>query len=340
MKIIRVILSLILMKTVEPLVCSLNTTYIDLKLFERQEFGIELTTSIETVKMSMLAQKMITGIVGVVPVIGAIASKAIETVSSPILDHFYTKSYLTGISIEIDHSIAVNWVSVIKATMLAIRSEFYTLHRADPLSEATIKSIVNIINHEIMTLLNIFADKDSIFRRYPLVAIIPLYKITELIILFDPILSAVEPNIATHSLHRYKLIDVLSSYRILAIIFRMKKFDNCLLVKGGVDLHKLGAGYVMSKQNSRNGYSESCQTLCTLNTDMVCLKGSKDLITNAFYSDIDADEMDSDNCMKTVMSKVRFQIEQIFDGMIDSLTTTSTSNAQNLRKRTGSNEIF
>lgn len=141
----------------------------------------------------------------------------------------------------------------------ALRSIAYNVANLDPNKNLTKDSKAVIVQHIHDTLNSMvakFSQRQSVFRRHPLIAIPMVLAISSLISLFIPIEAALAPELERNSLVSCKLYETLIEYRDLASVSRLHKLD-IVDSTGATILKRNPINQVQSKPFNEFGYNQS-----------------------------------------------------------------------------------
>lgn len=128
-------------------------------------------------------------------------------------------------------AIAENELRSMEASMERIVQNFRYLNES---SNSTFKEIISIVHNlhdDFDKLVNQFHHRDAIFRKYPLLAIPPLFTLVSYNTVYNRIESALIPALTSRSDISGKLVNTLIEYRPLAVHHRL----NLIKVTDAVD---------------------------------------------------------------------------------------------------------
>ncbi len=261
-------------------------------------------------------------------------------------EDLYRSTLITSIASESDRAIATEKLSAIFAKMATINGHFRTLNQSY-VGDDSKRAIVHDINNEISEVINIFTDRNAIFRRHGALSIGALSVLASVIGIFEPILEIFEPQFARQTFLSCKLEDILREYRFLAVYRRIdkisiyKKSDTGLYGTGGDKLPDMlfQKSAVIHRSYNRNGYSQSNRG------DIECdKKGCHNLMYGDFCftdlvarQDIDVgDHTKLNTCVVGYLEVVRHRLEKAFEKPIELM---ENSCRRGDRRETGSFEF-
>lgn len=140
-----------------------------------------------------------------------------------------------------------------------LRNIAYSVSNLDPNKNLTADSKVAIVQHIHDTLNSIvtkFSNRQSIFRKHPLIAMPMVLAISSLIALLIPVETALAPELERNALVSCKLYETLIEYRGLAAVSRMHKLE--IVDSTGAPIHKRNPiNQVQSKVFNEYGYNQT-----------------------------------------------------------------------------------
>lgn len=216
-----------------------------------------------------------------------------------------------------------------------IRNIAYSLGNLDPnknLTAETKAAIVQNIHDTLNSIVMKFSNRQSIFRKHPLLAMPMVLAISSLIALFIPVETALAPELERNALVSCKLYETLIEYRGLAVVSRMHKLE--IVDSTGAPIHKRNPiNQVQSKAFNEYGYNQTndasvaCRRGCRP-TDgehvYVCLR---DPLSGTEYDCGKRFEMYS--CLFSYMEFVRHRVESVFTDPIKLLLKGCSIEARN-----------
>lgn len=116
---------------------------------------------------------------------------------------------------------ADNELRVIEASMETISQNFRYLNESSDFTVESKTSIVHNLHDDLDKIVNQFYHRDAIFRKYPLLAVPPLFTIASYITFYNKIENALVPALANRSDISCKLVNTLTEYRPLAVHQRL-----------------------------------------------------------------------------------------------------------------------
>lgn len=153
-------------------------------------------------------------------------------------------------------SMAENYVREVDGEL---RNIAYSINNLDPnknLTAASKAAIVQHIHNSFNSIVTKFSNRQSIFRRHPLIAMPMVLAISSLIALFIPIETALAPELERNALVSCKLYETLIEYRGLAAVSRMHKLE--IVDSTGAPIQKRNPiNQVQSKPFNEYGYNQT-----------------------------------------------------------------------------------
>lgn len=223
-------------------------------------------------------------------------------------------------------AIAQNDMREIGALMRAIAQNVRNLSSATDFTSESKTTIVHSIHDDLDNIVNKFARTQSVFRKYPLIAVSPLFALSSLISVFDPIENALVPSLRRRSVISCKFNEILLEYRALIVQSRLSK----IVVFDAIDdIYGISAKVVSVFRRPYNEYGYNQTNSGGVACDRGCKKRIGELNTLDFcVRDIDGKEyfagiIDSfEPCVYDYIGVVRFRVEQAIKDPIE-LTSNS-----------------
>lgn len=227
----------------------------------------------------------------------------------------------------------------------SMRTIAYNLGHLSPNKNLSIESkgaVVHNVHDCLETIISKFAQRSSIFRKYPLIAMPILFALASFVSLFVHIEGAIVPELAKNSLNSCKLFETLLEYRLLAAESRLLKLE--IVDTIGAPINKRNPIHnILAKPYNEYGYNQTddrsiaCRIECKPNADeyvYVCLK---DPISGTEYDCNKRFEMYG--CLFSYMDYVRYQVENTFTDPIKMLLKSCSLEARNRPRytKTGNN---
>lgn len=200
----------------------------------------------------------------------------------------------------------------------SLRNIAYYIGSLEPNKNLSMNSkaaILQNIHDSLDAMVNKFSYRQSIFRKYPLIAMPIVLSLASLISLIIPVETAILPEMDKRTLISCKLYETLINYRPLAVESRLLKLD--IIDSMGAVIHKRNPiNNVLAKPYNEYGYNHSrdasisCRRECRA-TDgehiYVCLRDS---LSGTEYDCNKRFEMYS--CLFSYMEFVRHRVERSF----------------------------
>lgn len=141
----------------------------------------------------------------------------------------------------------------------ALRNIAYNVANLDPNKNLTTDSKAVIVQHvhdSLTSMVTKFSQRQSVFRKHPLIAMPMVLAISSLISLFIPIEAALAPELERNALVSCKLYETLIEYRELASVSRLHKLD-IVDSTGAPILKRNPINQVQSKAFDEYGYNQT-----------------------------------------------------------------------------------
>lgn len=281
-----------------------------------------------------------------VPVIGDFVKVLTDALSS-LNDNTWKDTLIKTIEDEQQRPVAENKISEIKASITAIQQKMYMLQNAEQLVANDKSTIVHIIEHEIRKIIDGFAEVNSVFRKNPQFALVPLSAVSPIVAIFEPIMREINPALADLSFLSCKYSDVLDEYRYLVSLYRLKRIDlKFNIVYGGnIDSNPLVTD-VMSRPFNKNGYHdqnnvssgiESKSDCGILSGNAVCLydrvgNRNYNVETKKRHTPFDSNSYYFYPGAKKYMEEVRFRVDAAFDTPLELMHRTCSEENRTRRQ--------
>lgn len=217
----------------------------------------------------------------------------------------------------------------------ALRHIGYHIRKLDPNKNLTIDSraaIVTNIHESLDSMVNKFSQRQSVFRKFPLVAMPMVLALASLISLFIPVSTALAPEMERKSLISCKLYESLILYRPLAAESRLLKLD--IVDSTGAPIHKRNPiNNVLLKPFNEYGYNQTKDQSISCRRD--CRPTDGEHIYVCLRDPLSGTEYDCDkryemyNCLFSYMEFVRHRVESIFTDPIKLLLKGCSIEARN-----------
>lgn len=195
--------------------------------------------------------------VGSVPYIGSYVAPLLPMLGTALaVESDWKEPFAKTIADETRQAIAEYSIPTIEATIKTVTQNVQYLAQmndTDSKQRDSLVAIVHIINNALDEIANTFLHNSVIFRKYPLVAVKPLFALASFVAVYSPVEAAVVPTFANISLVSCKFYDTLLEYRDLVAEARVKevKFD-C----SGYEGLCAAQGFAVTTQRYQpNGYS-------------------------------------------------------------------------------------
>lgn len=320
---------------------------------DRNTFDSLIRTALDETTLARIAVKGAGGTagaaVGLIPVAGSALSKGTDALVGAIVQESWENTFIHAIGISTERAIALSRIAAIKASMRTISQHFRDLK--DEVSSRSIISIISIIRSDIMTILNIYDDADSVFRKYPATSITPLSTLAPLIVTLDPFIKTYTPDVQSAAFLSCRLHDILLEYRQLLVFKRLTEWE---MYNGHSDPRGAGAFsmptnpyfepesateviYLMHNRDGYIGKNEEtiggCYNGCNNGEDS-CGSWMKDRSTERRLFSSTRD-MALRRCVNSYLKVLRHLIEKTFDEPADLLSNICTAEVRNQRKPTG-----
>lgn len=227
----------------------------------------------------------------------------------------------------------------------SLRNIAYHIGNLDPnknLTAASKAAIVQNVHDSLDSIVGKFAHRQSVFRKYPIIAMPMVLALASLISLFIPVETALAPELSKSSLISCRLYETLVAYRPLAVENRLLKLD--IVDSSGAPIQKRNPiNNVLSKPYNEYGYNQTGDASVACRRDCrptdgehiyVCLK---DPISGTEYDCNKRFEMYG--CLFSYMEFVRHYVENLFANPIKLLLKGCSIEARNRPRftKTGNN---
>lgn len=223
-------------------------------------------------------------------------------------------------------------ILAMESSMRAIRRNIDNLDPHRNLSIDSKMSLVHDVHTGLCNIVSKFAQRQSVFRKHPLVGLPILLALSSFVSLFVHMESVFVPDIARGSLVSCKLYKTLFEYRQLAVESRLNKLE--IIDSMGTKINKRQPiSQVLGKAFNEYGYNQ------TMDTSIRCRKGCRPFEGEYVYvclmDPVSRTEYDCHmrhemyGCLFGYMEFVRHRVEKVFTDPIGLLAKTCSDEARN-----------
>lgn len=202
--------------------CWASVPYEDVKLnifdknphdFETRVFeSMQITKNLYANEEAEAVADGIASVVSVIPVIGSIG-KVIPLIRSTLAEQSdWRDSFARTIADETKREIAESEIRWMDATMETINEKFILLSENNP-DISNRKTVASIIHTDLNKMINFFALRTSLFKKYSLIGTPPLLELASLVALFSPVAQTLIPLESKNPQIACKMLDVLLDFR-------------------------------------------------------------------------------------------------------------------------------
>lgn len=204
-------------------------------------------------------------------------------------------------------------------------------------------TMVQTIHNSLETVISRFAHQQSIFRKYPLISIPPIFALASFLAIFDPIANALVPSFSRRTVTSCQYVETLKQYRALAVHDRLNRTEivwirgDNLIEKSSMMANVERRPYNQYGYNQTNSGTIQCTRGCRGKRDDldICLEDLLD--QKEFYAGI-RPQMHS--CIFGYMELLRHRVERVFEDPINLVNKTCTDLMRNRPKiPTGLNNL-
>lgn len=191
-----------------------------------------------------------------------------------------------------------------KSTLKIMQEKMNVLNETNPDFDNR-KAVASIIHSSFDKMINYFAHRDALFKKYPLIGVVPLIELASLVTIFHPLSEILIPFQTKSPQIACKLNDILLDYRTRAVDARLDR----LHTKNESDMIQFRSiiTTVQTIPYNLNGYSEQkllkCARGCDNSTNFICIR---DEFGPAEFSAVHED------CLKEYAGLVRHRVEEMF----------------------------
>lgn len=202
-----------------------------------------------------------------------------------------------------------------EATLQTIQSKIKLLSDENSDDENR-KTIASIIHTEFNRMINFFALKSSLLRKYPLIGTPPLLQLAAQVAIFSPIamnlirLEAMNPQISC------KMHDVLLDFRTRTVMARLHKLRSIVwYIETLRKRDKASLINVISLPYNRNGYNLTNPPIvdCDLDCDLYGMDSTDACVRDEFDAGIySGRNFGNHTCLEDYAAFVRHRVEKLF----------------------------
>lgn len=245
--------------------------------------------------------------INLIPVIGSIG-KVIPLIRSTLAEQSdWRASFTRTIVDETKREIAESEIRWMDATMETIQEKFNLLNEDNPDMENR-KTVASIIHSDIDKMINFFALRTSLLKKYPLTGTPALLELASLVALFSPVARTLIPLESKNPQISCKMHDVLVDYRPRTVYARLDKLH------ATTTLFRDELAGVRSKAYNPNGYNQTNMMDChSKGCKKTYFAASGGCLTDDFGEDelFTLNYMDM-KCWTDYASYVRHRVEDVF----------------------------
>lgn len=235
----------------------------------------------------------------------------------------FKKALMKAIPDETQRAITENDLRDIEATMETVSRNIRYLTTENNFTDQSRVSIVHNIHDNLDKIVNKFGQEQAIYRKYPLLSSSPLFGLSMLISLYDPIEEVIVPELAKRSVFSCRFYDILNEYRPLAVRDRLERVGVSWLE--GLELDKVtwlaeiqGRPFNEYGYNRTNSDEIECSKVCEKKIGYdICLRDKFD--NNEYWA---GSIVNFHSCVIGYMELVRFRVEQAFKDPIHLVDNT------------------
>lgn len=278
----------------------------------------------------------ITGALAHIPVIGegfgAISKILVYVAAKEWRDGIYK-----AIPQAIDQSHAINDLIWLQSTLNTIYQQFNQL-KADGIQEHEVQTKLEIIQNELMKMINLYAQENVVFRRYPQFSIPVFDSIAILLRMFEPLREKAIPNRKTAQM-ACRVQDLVEDYRELNVFHRLQGIRYKTVCGTPAGFHVCnsqpddGFKRTVIKSHDQNGYNSKgyigCYTSgCALPAHCLIDRGTK-------YEPDGRGPTSEEECTMDYIGLLRQRIEKKYDRSYNMLGNVCTSHVRYQQSKTG-----
>lgn len=299
--------------------------YDDIKvnIFDREPRNFELHVSTSTSKLIdffarhdvLLAATAGVAVLELVPYIGQFTMLLPMMLDAIIDESDWRKAFSKATKDETMREVGESEIRWMFATMQTIQSKIKLLND-DNSDDENRKIIASIIHTELNRIINVFALKSSLLRKYPLIGAPLLIQLASLVAIFSPIVMKLNPFEAMNPQISCKMHDVLHDYRTRTVMARLHKLRSVVwFVETSRKRDKASLINVISLPYNRHGYNSTNPPIvhCDKGCDLYELESSDACVMDAFEAGIySGQNFGTHTCLEDYAALLRHRTEKLF----------------------------
>lgn len=202
-----------------------------------------------------------------------------------------------------------------EATMQTLQSKIKLLGDENPDDENR-KTIASIIHTELNRMINLFALKSSLLRKYPLIGAPLLVQLAALVAVFSPIALSLNPFEGMNPQISCKMHDVLLDFRTRTVMARLHKLRSIVwFIETLRKRDKASLINVISLPYNRYGYNLTNPPIveCDLDCDLYGMDSTDACVRDEFDAGIySGQNFGTQTCLEDYAAFLRHRVEKLF----------------------------